>query len=231
MLPALVLCGGRGTRAYPLTAELPKPLLSVGDQPVLRHVLDIYARQGVREFVLAGGFRCDLLADYAAGLPADWRVDVVDTGEGTGTGGRVVKCREHLGDRFFATYGDGVGNVDLSALVAAHDAAGAAATLTTVPLRSQFGTVDIGDDGRVTAFREKPVLDGHWINAGFFVVDDRAFDAWAGDDLEQEVLPALAARGELAAYRHRGFWRSVDTQKDLADLTALATTGSPPWQS
>ena len=226
----LVLCGGKGTRAHPHTAELPKPLLEVAGQPILRHVLDIYAAQGHTDFVLAAGFRADLVEAFADSLPSDWKVEVVDSGEDTNTGGRVSACRDRLGPTSFVTYGDGVGDVDLDALLAFHHGHAGAATVTTVPLPSQYGTLDVAADGRVERFREKPVLAEHWINAGFFVLDERAFDRWAGDDLERDVLPALGEAGELYAFRHAGFWKSLDTYKDALELTALCETrGAPPW--
>ena len=228
-VPALVLCGGRGTRAYPLTADVPKPLLPVGEHPVLRHVLEVFARQGHTRFVLAAGFRADAVQEYAATLPADWDVTVVDTGEETGTGERIRRCRDLLGERFFATYGDGVGDVDLHALLARHETAGGTATVTAVPLRSQYGTLDLDGEDRVVAFREKPVLPEHWVNAGFLVLQDDVFDDWPGDDLERDVLPHLSRARRLYVYRHAGAWMSVDTHKDLLEMRRLAQEGDAPW--
>ena len=226
----MILCGGRGTRAYPHTVDLPKPLLEVDDRPILAHVMAIYAAQGFSEFVLAGGFCVDRVVEFARTCPRDWRVDVVDTGEDTNTGGRVRRVRDHItSDTFFVTYGDGVGDVDLAALLAFHRRHPGAATLTTVPLPSQYGTIDVDRSGRVDAFREKPRLHDHLINAGFFAFDERVFDIWAGEDLERDVLPALGDRGELYAYRHLGFWRSMDTYKDAQELSELCRAGHPPW--
>jgi glucose-1-phosphate cytidylyltransferase len=226
---ALILCGGRGTRAYPHTLELPKALLEVAERPVLRHVMDLYAAQGFTDFVLAAGFKHELIAEFAATLPREWTVSVRDTGLDTATGARVAACRDELGERFFATYADGLADVDLGAVLAFHAAHGAPATVTSVPLPSQYGTLDVDDDGRVRRFVEKPVLPDHWINGGFFAFDERVFARWTGDDLEGEVLPALAAAGELRAYRHHGFWKSMDTYKDALELTRLASGGRPPW--
>ncbi|MHB8468051.1 MAG: sugar phosphate nucleotidyltransferase [Acidimicrobiales bacterium] len=226
----VILCGGKGTRAYPYTTDLPKPLLEVADRPVLEHVMAIYADQGHRDFILAAGFRVDLIEEFAAGLSSEWRVEVADTGEDTNTGARLAKVRDRAGDPFFVTYGDGLGDVDLTDLLAFHASHSGAATVTTVPLPSQYGTVESDIDGRVHRFREKPSLDDRWINAGFLTISQRAFDHWVGDDLEREVLPALALAGELYAYRHGGFWKSMDTYKDALDLTALCAGGSPPWR-
>jgi glucose-1-phosphate cytidylyltransferase len=225
----LILCGGKGTRAYPHTVTLPKPLLEVGDVPVLRHVMEIYARQGLTDFILAAGFKHEAIAEYARTLPADWSVEVVDTGEDTNTGGRVLACRGLVGETFHLTYADGLGDVDLNALLTFHRGHDGSATVTTVPLPSQYGTIEASGNGRVERFREKPQLPDHWINAGFMVVEQGAFDHWAGDDLEKEALPALAASGELYAYRHQGFWKSMDTYKDALELSALCVEGGEPW--
>jgi glucose-1-phosphate cytidylyltransferase len=191
--------------------------------------MTIYARQGYEEFVLAAGFRSDLIEDFAADLPRHWKVDVVNTGEDAGTGERIRRCRDRLGGTFFATYGDGLGAIDLAALVDYHSSHQGAATVTTVPLPSPYGTLEWDESGRVERFFEKPRLEDHWINAGFFVIEDQAFEHWRGEDLEREVLPALASASELYAYRHSGFWRSMDTYKDALELSALCLEGGAPW--
>jgi glucose-1-phosphate cytidylyltransferase len=226
----LILCGGKGTRAYPHTLEVPKPLLEVAGTPVLRHVMDLYAAQGFVDFVLATGYRGDLIEDFAAGLPATWTVDVVPTGEDTNTGGRVWRCRDRLGPTAFVTYADGLGDVDLSALLDFHHGHEGVATLTTVPLPSQYGTIETVGGGRVERFREKPRLSDHRINAGFFVIDEAAFADWGGEDLERDVLPRLAEHAGLFAYEHDGFWKSMDTYKDAVELTELCEGGHPPWE-
>jgi glucose-1-phosphate cytidylyltransferase len=227
----VILCGGRGTRAYPATLEVPKPLLPVGDRPVLAHLMEIYASQGFTDFVLAAGYLHDQVADFARQAPRAWQVEVVDTGEDTNTGGRVRRVADLAGEEFFLTYADGLGNVDLPALLDFHRGHPGAVTLTTVPLPSQYGTLDVDGRGRVHGFREKPRLLDHHINAGFFVVDRRAFELWPdrGEDLEREVLPALGDHDELFAFRHLGFWRSMDTYKDAVDLGALCVDGPGPW--
>ena len=227
----VILCGGKGTRAYPQTATIPKPLIEVGDQPVVLQVMEIFAAQGFTDFVLAAGYKKDVVAEFAGSVRRPWTIDVVDTGEETNTGGRVRAVADIVGDTFFVTYADGLGDVDLAALLATHRAHDGAATMTTVPLPSQYGTVEFDDDGRVQRFREKPRLPDHHINAGFFVLDRRAFDLWPdpGEDLEREVLPALGAAGELFVHRHLGFWKSLDTYKDALELSALCREGQPPW--
>lgn len=225
----VILCGGKGTRAYPHTTQVPKPLLEVAGRPVLHHVMEIYAAQGFTSFLLAAGFKAELIEEFVATLPPDWDVEVVDTGVETNTGGRIARCRDRLDETFFATYADGLGDVDLTGLLGHHRSHPGCATVTTVPLRSQYGTMVFSDDGRVSEFREKPLLEDHWINGGFFVFDARAFDHWEGEDLERDVLPALGEAGELYAYRHRGFWKSMDTYKDALELTSLVVEGKGPW--
>jgi glucose-1-phosphate cytidylyltransferase len=227
----VILCGGMGTRAYPHTVEVPKPLLEVGGEPVLGHLMGIYAAQGFTDFVLAAGYKIALVEEFAAGLPDSWTVAVVDTGEHTNTGGRVRKVADLVGEDFFLTYADGLGNVDLPALRDFHRAHPGAATLTTVPLPSQYGTLDVDAAGRVHGFKEKPRLMDHFINAGFFVLDRRVFDLWPdpGEDLERDVLPALGERDELYAFKHLGFWKSMDTYKDAMDLGSLCADGPGPW--
>lgn len=234
MITTLILCGGRGTRAYPHTLELPKPLLEVAGRPIVEHVMEIYARQRHTRFVLAAGFGTDLVSAFASRLDQGWDVQVVDTGRDTNKAERIRMCRHLLGERFFVTYGDGVGNIDLSRLVDFHDGHPGCATVTVVPLPSQFGTIQYSKDGRVDSFLEKPRLEGYWINAGFFVMDDRVFDHWDGDDLERDVCPALAKQGEIYAYEHDGFWKWMDTYKEAIDLSRVAEASiaegrKPPW--
>jgi glucose-1-phosphate cytidylyltransferase len=233
-LRTLILCGGKGTRAYPHSLEVPKPLMAVGDSPILLHLMEIYARQGFTDFVLAAGYRADLIEEFAAQVRVtrrDWRIEVVDGGEETGTGGRISGSTlvTDLGDTFFATYGDGLGAIDLSRLLSFHRSHRGMVTVTAVALPSPYGTLEWNDAGQVKRFIEKPKLMDHWINAGFFVIDNRALDVWHGDDLEREVLPELATKGELFVYQHSGFWKSMDTYKDALELTALCREGEGPW--
>ena len=234
----VILCGGRGTRAYPDTLELPKPLLPVGGLPIVEHVMRIFARQGHRRFILATGYLGDMIEQrYSSQSPDGHPLEgceivVVDTGDETETGERVRLAAQHVeGDRFFATYADGVGDVDVNELLAEHRASGALATVTTVPLPSQYGVLESTDDGRITRFREKPRLQEHWINGGFFVFEKTALAHWEGEVLEQDVLPALAQVGGLYAYRHVGFWKSMDTYKDRQELDSLARGATPPWHA
>lgn len=233
-MQTLILCGGKGTRAYPQSLEMPKPLMTVGDSPILAHLMGIFARQGFTDFVLAGGYRAEMLQSFKETLSEGWTVEVIDTGEDTGTAGRIVGCQkalggDGLGETFFVTYGDGLGSIDLAALLEFHRSHRGAVTVTSVPLPSPYGTIVSDESGRVTHFVEKPRIADHWINAGFFVMDERALDCFDGDDLERDVLPALARSGELYVHRHVGFWRSMDTYKDALELSALCREGDGPW--
>jgi glucose-1-phosphate cytidylyltransferase len=224
---AVILCGGKGTRAYPHTEVLPKPLLPVAGEPVLGHVLRIYAGQGVTEFILSAGYLSERIREFAGRCPRSWDVEVVDTGIEANTADRIMGVRHLLDDTFFANYSDGLGDVDLDDLARFHKGHRGAATLTTVPLPSQYGTIDTDGGGRVERFREKPRLPDHRINGGYFVFDLEVFDHFVGPDLERDVLPALGAAGELYAYAHTGFWKSMDTYKDAQELTELAQAGAP----
>jgi glucose-1-phosphate cytidylyltransferase len=217
----VILCGGRGTR---LNGERPKPLIEIGGRPILWHVMSIYAAQGFSDFVLLTGYKGDEVADWAAG--AEWPVECVDTGLDTPTGGRVHAVRERLGETFCLTYADGVADIDLRALIAHHEAEGAPATMTVVRPELPFGVAML-DGARVTGFREKPVAP-QWVNGGFFVLEPSALDYLDADSvLEREPLERLAADGALAAYRHTGFWRCLDTAKDAQALEDHWAAGAP----
>lgn len=167
--------------------------------------------------------------DYFEGRFRDWNIKVLDTGQESDTAQRIYNCRDHVGDRFFATYGDGLGDVDLHALIEFHQKAGGLATLTSVPLRSQYGTMLFEGGNRISEFREKPVIEDCWINAGFFVFEKSVFDVWEGKNLEVDVFPALAHRGAIFAYKHFGFWKSMDTSKDLQELERIYHQSNIPW--
>jgi glucose-1-phosphate cytidylyltransferase len=228
-MQVVILCGGQGTRSYPFTEYFPKVMMPINGTPILIHLMRLYAAQGFTNFVLAAGHRKEILFDYFEDRCPGWSVKIVDTGNGSDTGERVRRCAPYVGSCFFATYGDGLGNVDLHQLAAAHRRTGALATVTSVPLRSQYGTIVFDGDGKVSEFREKPIISDYWINAGFFVFEKAAFEIWEGQNLEVEVLPNLARRSVLYTYRHNGFWKSMDTSKDQQELEAFYQKGKPPW--
>ena len=228
-MKVVILCGGKGTRSYPFTEYIPKAMMPIGGQPIIVHLMKLYAMQGFREFVLAAGHRQEILRDYFHNKYSEWNVNVLDTGLDSDTGERILKCADYVGDTFFATYCDGLGDVDLEASLDFHKSTGGTATVTTVRLRSQYGQVVFDENDRVRSFQEKPIIRDCWINAGFFVFDKRAFDLWEGTNLESDVLPHLAAKDQLYTYRHDGFWKSMDTSKDLQELDRIYSQQNAPW--
>jgi glucose-1-phosphate cytidylyltransferase len=228
-MKVIILAGGAGTRAYPYTEYLPKPMMPIGGKPVLVRVMEIYARQGFADFVLSVGHRKEVIIDYFHKRDLGWNIEIVDTGPKTDTGGRIWNCRDLLGETFMATYADGLSDVPLPSLLDFHRERGGLCTITCVPLRSQYGTVTSDAMGRITSFREKPVLHDHWINAGFFVMDRGIFEHWKGNSLERDVLPNLLAGDHLTCYRHPGLFRSMDTYKDQQEIEAMLEEGELPW--
>jgi glucose-1-phosphate cytidylyltransferase len=241
--PVAILCGGRGTRLQEHARAIPKPLVEIGGMPILWHVIQLYACQGFRRFLLATGYRGELIERFAAEQewPAGVSVRCLDTGLDTPTGGRI-KLLEHelrgagaqlVGEPtgcFCATYADGLADVDLGALLDFHRRHGALASMTVVRPQLQFGVTELEPDGRVSGFREKPTSE-HWINGGFFCFDHRLFDRLEPDSvLEREPLERLAADGQLRAFRHAGFWRCMDTYKDAVALGDLWDEGQAPWR-
>ena len=228
----MILCGGRGTRLQEHTRSIPKPLVEIGGRPIVWHVVQIYAAQGLRDFLLLTGYRGEMIEAFAQATawPEGVRVRCLDTGLETPTGGRIHRARAQLdGGRFLATYADGVADIDLAALRAFHEEGGALATMTVVRPELQFGIADLEGD-RVLGFHEKPRSE-HWINGGFFVFERGALDRIGpGDVLEREPLEGLAAEGQLRAYRHEGFWDCMDTYKDAVTLNDLWASGAPPWK-
>jgi len=237
----VILCGGRGTRLQVRgTAaggggqEIPKPLVEIGGMPIVWHVIQLYAVQGFRRFLLATGYKGELIEDFVATheWPPGVNVECVDTGLQTQTGGRIKLLESRLGghEAFCATYADGVADIDLQALLAFHFEHGALATMTVVRPELQFGVTELDPDGRVTGFREKPRSE-HWINGGFFCFSAGALGYLERDSaLERAPLQRLAADGQLRARRHEGFWDCLDTYKDAVVLNDLWASGEAPWR-
>jgi glucose-1-phosphate cytidylyltransferase len=230
----VILCGGRGTRLQEHTQAIPKPLVEIGGMPIVWHVIQLYAVQGFRRFLLATGYRGELIERFVTTRewPAGVSVACIDTGLETQTGGRIKRLEERLAgeELFCATYADGLADIDLPALLEFHAGHGALASMTVVRPRLQFGVTELTDDGRVTGFREKPTSD-HWINGGFFCFEAGFFEYLDSDSvLERAPLERLAATGELRARRHDGFWECMDTYKDAVALNDLWASGAPPWR-
>jgi glucose-1-phosphate cytidylyltransferase len=230
--PVVILCGGRGTRLRERTESVPKALVEIGGRPILWHVIQIYAAQGFERFLLATGYMGEAVEEFAAAerWPLGVRVECVDTGLDSPTGGRVAALADRLGgERFCATYADGVADIDLDALLEFHREQGALATVTVVRPNLQWGIAELNGDA-VTGFVEKPRSE-HWINGGFFCFEPRALSyIGEGSVLEREPLEHLAADGQLRAFRHEGFWDCMDTYKDAVVLNDLWTAGEAAWR-
>lgn len=230
-MKVIILCGGRGIRSFPFTHYLPKPMMPIGGSPIIVHVIKSFISQGFTQFVLSAGYRKSVLVDYFQNknFGPGVQIDILDTGEDADTGDRILRCRDVVGDRFVATYGDGLCDVPLERLLAFHEAHGGLTTMTSIQMPSQYGVLGLEADGQVSRMREKPQIDDHWINVGFMVFERRVFDYWEGSSLERHVLPALIARNAVYAYRHTGFFKSVDSYKDVMEFEELMDGGAIPW--
>jgi glucose-1-phosphate cytidylyltransferase len=254
-MKTVILAGGLGTRLAEETGLKPKPMVEIGGRPILWHIMKHYGYHGFHEMVVALGYRGDVIRryflDYAAlrGTisidmasgrtstadtvpPEPWLVHLVETGDTTNTGGRLWRLREMVeAETFFLTYGDGVSDVDLTRLLAYHREHGALATVTAVRPPARFGSLELDGD-RVSSFAEKPAASEGWINGGYFVFEPGVFEYLAGpdDSLELDVLPRLAAAGQLRAYRHPSFWQCMDTLRDVRLLESLWASDSAPWR-
>ena len=254
-MKAVILAGGMGSRLSEETAVRPKPMVEIGGKPMLWHIMKIYAAHGIDDFVICLGYKgymikeyfanyylhtCDVSFDLARGdmevhrsETEPWHVTLVDTGEETMTGGRLKRVLEYVADGDFCfTYGDGVSDLDISALIAFHRQQGTQATVTGVQPPGRFGALDV-DGERVRKFEEKPLGDGGWMNGGFFVLSPDVGRHLDGDSTvwEQEPMRALAQEGQLAVYRHEGFWQAMDTLRDRNQLDELWRSGGAPWRT
>lgn len=254
-MKAVILAGGLGTRIAEETTIRPKPMVEIGGRPIIWHIMKMYSSFGINDFIICLGYKGYVIKEYFSnyGLHMadvtvdmtgrqttihktdveDWRVSLIDTGEGTQTGGRLRRILPYVQDEsaFCLTYGDGVSNVDIGALVAFHQSHGRRATVTAVHPPSRFGQLGmVGDE--VQEFMEKPPGEGGWINGGFFVLSGDMLPYLAGDETvwEREPLEMLAAERQLMAYRHDGFWQPMDTLRDRQELEALWQKGQAPWK-
>lgn len=253
-MKAVILAGGLGTRISEETHLKPKPMVEIGGKPILWHVMKIYSAHGIRDFVICVGYKGYVIKEYFANYflhmsdvtfdmehntmevhqknAEPWRVTVVDTGEQTMTGGRLKRVGSYLGEEPFCfTYGDGVGDVDISALVKEHNKTRPLATLTAVQPAGRYGALQL-DGNTVTSFLEKPQGDGGWINGGFFIVDPKALAQIPDDQTswESDALPDIAKQGQLKTFFHQGFWQPMDTLREKMHLEELWNTGKAPWK-
>lgn len=254
-MKVVILAGGTGTRLSEETDVKPKPLVEIGGYPVLWHILKIYSSYGFNEFIICLGYKGYLIKEYFSNYflhtsdvtfdmennkmqvhhkhTEPWKVTLVDTGANTMTGGRVKRIADYVGnDTFMLTYGDGVADIDINALIRFHQNNGRLATLSAVQPPGRFGLANINDKNEVLSFVEKPVGDGSWINGGFFVLEPKIFDYIDGDLTiwEREPLESLAAQNQLMAYKHYGFWRPMDTLRDKNILEGLWDSNQAPWK-
>lgn len=254
-MKAVILAGGLGTRISEESHLKPKPMIEIGGYPILWHIMKIYYAQGVRDFIICLGYKGYIIKEffknyalYTSDVTFDmhrqemivhrrhseaWRVTLVDTGAESLTGGRLKRVAEYLdGENFCFTYGDGVADINLQELIAFHEKNNKLVTLTAVQPPGRYGAIDVDHQGTVTAFQEKPLGDGAWINGGFFVVNPRAIDFIEGDftNWEASTLPKIVSQGQLAAYQHRGFWAAMDTLRDKVHLEERWQSNNAPWK-
>lgn len=254
-MKAVILAGGLGTRISEETSLKPKPMIEIGGKPILWHIMKIYSAHGINDFIVCCGYKGYVIKEYFANYflhmsdvtfdmnkntmevhhrhAEPWRVTVVDTGEHTQTGGRLKRVTDYLGsdESFCFTYGDGVSDVDVTALVSFHNQHGKLATLTAVQPPGRFGALDLEGES-IREFKEKPQGDGHWINGGFFVLSPKVINLIEGDNSiwEREPMESLSHMGEFRAFKHQGFWQSMDTLRDRNLLESLWASGKAPWK-
>ena len=230
-MKTIILAGGFGTRISEETEDKPKPMVLIDDKPILWHVMNIYASQGFNDFVIAAGYKSEVIKNWIRNLDSSWKIVSLDTGLETMTGGRIKKCIERFPEeRYFVTYGDGLGNVDLKALLKFHFQNARLATVTAVRPPARFGVLEI-ENGVVKHFGEKNQTDSGWINGGFFVLENQVKEFIEGEDdlLETGALSKLTTISQLSAFQHNGFWKPMDTLREKKELQELALSNNPPW--
>lgn len=229
-MQVVILCGGKGVRAFPFTKYLPKPLLPLRGSPIIVQVIKSFISQGFDDFILAAGFGKSNLDDYFEGKDIGAKINIVDTGDDSDTGRRLYACKDLLRGPFIATYADGLSDVPLRRLIEFHNGHDGLMTITAARMYCQYGVLKIGEDGKVIEMQEKPLIEGLWVNAGFIVFDREVFDHWEGENLEKEVIPNLIKKGMGYSYRHPGFFKSADSYQDIVDFENLMDDdGSVPW--
>jgi glucose-1-phosphate cytidylyltransferase len=259
-MKVVILCGGKGTRLREETEYRPKPMIPIGSRPILWHIMKTYAHHGHKDFILCLGYKGDMIKDYFRNYlwntcdttlrlgrePAaefhnnhdeeDWSVTLADTGENSMTAYRIRQVERYLGHdkEFLLTYGDGVGDIDIGASIATHRASGKTCTLTAVHPPGRFGELALNEDSAISSFNEKPQTEGGYINGGYMVCSRGLFDYLPDDPgvmLEQSPLKTLAAKGQLGAYRHKGFWQPMDTYQEYTLLNSMWDGGKAPWKT
>ncbi len=251
-MKTVILAGGYGTRLSEYTDNIPKPMVSIGDRPMIWHIMNLYSNYNFKDFVLALGYKSDFIKDYFTNIHKklsnfsinlsngeleiingpilDWKISLIDTGLNSNTGGRIKRLEKYLSNsRFMVTYGDGLSNINIQKLLDFHNHHGKIATISAVRPSARFGELSIDHD-KVTSFKEKPQVEKGWINGGFMVFEPKIFDYLSGDEtiLEREPLENLSKDGQLMAYKHEGFWQCLDTKRDKEYLEQLFVN-NPPW--
>ena len=254
-MKAVILAGGFGTRISEESQFKPKPMVEIGDKPILWHIMKLYEKYGINDFIICAGYKQHIIKEFFADYflhmsditfdlatnsmevhnnhAEHWKVTVVDTGMNTMTGGRIKRIGEYVaGETFMLTYGDAVSDVDLDRLLACHREHGRLLTMTTVQPGGRFGVLDVGADGVIRRFMEKRKEDGGWVNAGFMVVEPQVLNYIEGDStvFEQAPLEMLASEGQMQAYQHTGFWQCMDTQREKQTLEKLWASATAPWK-
>ena len=231
-MKVILLAGGFGTRLSEYTESIPKPMVEIGNKPILWHIMNLYAKYDYKDFLVALGYKGEIIKKFFSNRPEKWNVELVDTGLDTMTGGRVKRLEKNIGkETFMLSYGDGLSDINLNSLLSFHKSHGKLVTVTAVRPPARFGSLKLKED-RVVNFKEKSQLDVGWINGGFFVIEPEFFKFIKGDEtyLEKEPLEQVAEAGELFAYKHEGFWQCMDTKRDRDKLEEMYLEGSP-WNS
>lgn len=230
-MKVILLAGGLGTRISEETSDKPKPMVLLDEKPIIWHLMNIFALQGFTDFVVATGYKGEIIQEWVAGLDTPWKIEAIDTGLKTQTGGRIASCMERFpGERVFATYGDGLGNINLKKLLDFHVHQGRLATVTAVRPPARFGVLE-SENGLVTRFGEKNQADAGWINGGFFILEPQVtnFISNPSEPFEVGALPRLVQARELVCYQHNGFWQPMDTLREKQELEKLASQNPPIW--
>ena len=230
-MKAIILAGGLGTRISEETADKPKPMVEIAGKPMLWHIMSIFAKQGITEFLIATGYKGNVISDWVGTVTEPWNIRAIDTGLNTQTGGRIAECmKSATGERVFATYGDGLGNVNLKSLVDFHEHQGKLATVTAVRPPARFGVLE-SENGVVTRFGEKNQADSGWINGGFFLLEPQVqtYVHALSEPFESGALPRLVEERQLMSFHHNGFWQPMDTLREKQDLEKLAVMNPPVW--
>ena len=228
-MKVILLAGGFGTRLSEYTDSIPKPMVQIGDKPMLWHIMSIYAKYNYKDFVIAAGYKSEVIKEYFSKNTKDWNVELVETGKNTMTGGRVKRLQKIIGNETcMLTYGDGLSNINLDSLIEFHKSHKKLVTVSAVRPPARFGAIELNEN-KVTSFKEKSHLGEGWINGGFFVVEPEFFNFIHGDStyLEREPLETAVSKGELFAYKHNGFWQCMDTKRDKDNLEEMYTKDAP----